>query len=141
MKMRRSYYVPNPATLKLLSLTMIVGFISLLSSGCAVAVDNPFVGRWHWDGQETCVKQYSSDNVALQITPKQLVFYENTCAISSMRKLGPDAYKLRLSCNGEGETGRNEILLTLLKKSKVNEELLLRVEPASGFALAYRRCE
>jgi hypothetical protein len=127
------------------SWTRAIGLITLsiaaLGNGIAVAADaNPFVGRWQWDGPETCARSYDIDNVALQITPGRLIFYENSCAIGSMHRLGEGSYRLRLTCRGEGEVERTETILALLKKSKVNDELLLRIEPASGFVLAYRRC-
>jgi hypothetical protein len=106
----------------------------------AVADANPFVGRWQWDGPETCAKGYDSDNVAMQVTANRLLFYENTCTIHTMRKLGEGSYRLKLTCRGEGETEHSEVILALLRKSKVNDELLLRFEPAMGFVLAYRRC-
>jgi len=112
-----------------------------LGIGIAAAADaNPFVGRWQWDGPETCAKAYDVDNVALQISPGRLVYYENNCAIIKMRRLREGSYRLRLTCKGEGETERLEIILAMLKKSKVNDELLLRIEPASGAVTAYRRC-
>jgi hypothetical protein len=112
-----------------------------LGRGVAAAADaNPFVGRWQWDGPETCAKSYDADNIALQISPGRLQFYENNCAIVKMRRLREGSYRLRLTCKGEGETERLEIILALLNKSKVNDELLLRIEPASGAVVAYRRC-
>jgi hypothetical protein len=125
--------------------TGIIGLVALpiaiLGSGLALAADaNPFVGRWQWNGPETCAKAYDSDDVAMQISPGRLIFYENTCAIGAMRRLGEGSYRLRLTCRGEGGTERSEIMLALLKKSKVNDEMLLRIELASGFVLAYRRC-
>jgi hypothetical protein len=115
--------------------------IAALGNGMAQAADaNPFVGRWQWNGPETCAKSYDGDDVAMQITPGRLLFYEDTCAIGAMRRLGEGSYRLRLTCKGEGGTERSEIILARLKKSKVNDELLLRIEPASGFVVAYRRC-
>jgi hypothetical protein len=102
---------------------------------------NPFVGRWRWDGPETCAKNYDRDNVALEIEAKKLIFYENSCHIDTLKKLGETSFRLELTCKGEGETERSEIILALLKPSKVNQELLLRIELKSGFVLAYRRCE
>jgi len=127
------------------SWTRAIGLITLsiaaLGNGMAQAADaNPFVGRWQWNGPETCAKSYDGDDVAMQITPGRLLFYEDTCAIGAMRRLGEGSYRLRLTCKGEGGTERSEIILALLKKSKVNDELLLRIEPASGFVVAYRRC-
>jgi hypothetical protein len=124
-------------------MAIVLAAVSLmtLGSGIAAAADaNPFVGRWQWDGPETCAKSYDADNIALQISPGRLVFHENSCAIIKMRRLREGSYRLRLTCKGEGETERLEIILALLNKSKVNDELLLRIEPASGAVTAYRRC-
>ena len=120
-----------------------IGIIVLVMAApriAAAADANPFVGRWHWDGLETCAKDYDSDNVAMQVTPGRLIFYENVCSIRSMRRLGDRFYRLQMTCKGEGEIEQAQILLTFLKKSKVNDEMLLRIEPASGFVQAYRRC-
>ena len=120
-----------------------IGIIVLVMAAprsAAAADANPFVGRWHWDGLETCAKDYDSDNVAMQVTPGRLIFYENVCSIRSMHRVTDGFYRLQLSCKGEGQTERSQILLALLKKSKVNDEMLLRIEPASGFVQAYRRC-
>jgi len=112
-----------------------------LGCGVAAAADAiPFVGRWQSDGPETCAKSSDADNIALQISPGRLVFHENNCAIVKIRRLREGSYRLRLTCKGEGETERLEIILALLNKSKVNDELLLRIEPASGAVTAYRRC-
>jgi hypothetical protein len=126
-----------PRSMSLLGALLIV---PLSVSSAPASNENPFVGRWHWDGPETCAKDYDGDNVAMQITNERLIFYENTCAIRSMRKLGDRTYRLQLTCKGEGGTERSELLLSLLAKSKVNEELLLRIELNSGFVLGYRRC-
>lgn len=120
-----------------------IGIIMLVMAApriAAAADANPFVGRWHWDGLETCAKDYDSDNVAMQVTPGRLIFYENVCSIRSMHRVADGFYRLQLSCKGEGQTERSQILLAVLKKSKVNDEMLLRIEPASGFVQAYRRC-
>jgi hypothetical protein len=117
--------------------------VSFMTLGCGVAAAAdaiPFVGRWQWDGPETCAKSSDADNIALQISPGRLVFHENNCAIIKIRRLREGSYRLRLTCKGEGETERLEIILALLNKSKVNDELLLRIEPASGAVVAYRRC-
>jgi hypothetical protein len=100
----------------------------------------PFVGRWQWDGAETCAANYEGDNVALQIGDRKLIFYESKCDVGAVRKLGDNSYRLDLVCRGEGETERKSVIFALLAKSKVSDELLLRIEPKSGFVLAYRRC-
>lgn len=113
---------------------------TIVGHRASAADANPFVGRWQWNGNETCAKDYDSDDVATQIESGRLIFYENTCAIRSMRRLTEGSYRLKLTCKGEGGTARSEMMLALLKKSKVNDELLLRIELPSGFVQAYRRC-
>ena len=100
----------------------------------------PFVGRWQWDGPETCAASYDSDNKALEITSRAMIFYESICVPTQVRKLEYDSYRIDLVCRGEGETDRRPTMLTLLPKSKVNDEMLLRIELKTGFAMAYRRC-
>src|ERR1700730_1864152 len=125
----------------IISLATIIALVGIILIGSASAQNKPpFVGRWHWDGPETCVKGYENDNVAMEITASQLIFYENRCKIRSARKLEDKSYRLQLVCWGEGMTERNEIILAMLTKSKLNDELLLRIELRNGFVVAYRRC-
>jgi len=126
---------------KLRALALAAAFTASITGDRASAADtNPFVGRWQWNGAETCAKDYDSDDVAMRIEPGRLIFYENTCAIHAMRKLSEGSWRLKLTCKGEGGTERSEMMLALLKKSKVSDELLLRIELPSGFVVAYRRC-
>jgi hypothetical protein len=114
--------------------------LSLFAHAATARPATPFVGRWQWDGPETCAANFEGDNVAMQIEERKLIFYESTCAVGGVRKLGDNSYRFDLVCRGEGETERKSIIFALLAKSKVNDELLLRIEPKSGFVLAYRRC-
>ncbi len=115
-------------------------FIRILTAS-AIAQGNPFVGRWQWDGPATCAKNYDVDNVAMDIKSNRIIFYESECRIDKIEKMEFTSYRLHLTCKGEGETERSEIILARLAASKVNPELLLRIELKSGFVQAYRRCK
>ena len=100
-----------------------------------------FIGRWHWNGQETCLKNYDSPDVAIAITANDLGFYETRCNIRSVRKRSDKFYRLRLACRGEmGEMRSGEHIMSMLPKSKISEELLLLIDPSHGQIRTYKRC-
>lgn len=101
---------------------------------------HPFVGRWHWDGPETCVKDYDSGNVAIEITNSQVVMYETRCDIRSMQKLTDKSYRFRLTCQGEGELSNGDHVVSMLPRSKLNDDLLLLVSLQDGMVHALRPC-
>jgi hypothetical protein len=101
---------------------------------------HPFVGVWYWNGPQTCKKGHEGDDVAIEIQPRRMFLYETKCDIRSMRKLSDTAYRFQLSCRGEGERWQVESIFSLLEKSKVNDDLLVRLQPKDGAVTAYRRC-
>jgi hypothetical protein len=119
---------------------LIATMLCLIAGAAASRPAAPFVGRWQWDGPETCAPNFEGDNVALQIENRSLIFYESKCAVRDVHKLADNSYRFDLVCRGEGETERLSVIFALLAKSKINDELLLRIEPKNGFVLAYRRC-
>jgi hypothetical protein len=126
---------------KLLRSSCLIVILASVAAGTAIAQPRlPFVGHWQWEGPETCAPNYDGENRALEITNDTLIFEESECAARRVRKLEYNSYRLDLVCRGEGETNRRPTMLTLLPKSKVNDEMLLRIELKNGFAMAYRRC-
>jgi hypothetical protein len=126
----------------MLRLSGVCLFLSLLTPAtvAAAATDLPFAGRWYWDGPETCPANYTGENRAIEIKGRSVIFHENTCDVRSLHKLDNNAYRFEMNCHGESETDHSNTLFTVLAKSKINDELLLRIELKTGFALAYRRC-
>jgi hypothetical protein len=116
-----------------------LGLLSLATTATAAA-ELPFAGRWYWDSPETCPANYDGENRAIEIKGRSVGFYENTCDVRSVHKLDQNSYRFEMNCHGESETDHSNTLFTVLAKSKINDELLLRVELKTGFALAYRRC-
>lgn len=128
-----------------LSILTIVVVLSVISMASIVSVSaqsqHPFAGRWHSDGPETCIRNYDGENAAIKITANQLFFYESTCDIRSTQKRSSSFYLLRLICRFGGEIiWRGESIYAIRPKDKLNEELLLRIEPRDSFVLAYKRC-
>lgn len=123
---------------------LVCAFVLSVTAGLAEAAPQqqqiPFVGRWHFGNPDTCAKDYRGEDVAMEISPKTLRFYESHCTARSIRKLSDIAVRLRLTCGGEGETWRTDTMLTLVDKTDLHEEMLLRVELDSGHVTAYRRC-
>src|SRR5262245_18911205 len=101
---------------------------------------HPFVGVWHWNGPQTCKKGHEGEDVAIEIQPRRVIVYESDCAIRSMRKLSETAYRFKLLCRGGGESWQLETIFSFMEKSKVNDDLLVRVELKDGSVTAYRRC-
>lgn len=124
-----------------LALTLASLTLTALAVDAAFAGDrNPFVGRWRWDGPKTCPANYQRENVALDIQEKAINFYDPGCRINSIQALDAGARRFDVTCTGDEGTERSRIVFALLQKSKINDELLLRIEPESGYAFAYRRC-
>jgi hypothetical protein len=116
--------------------------VTLLSLTAAAAAqpDVPFAGRWQWAGVKTCSEGYDFEDRALQIEGRSLFFYETKCDARRVTRLGDNAYRLDMFCRGEGERERRSAIFSLLAKSEVNDELLVRVEPKTGFVQAYKKC-
>ncbi len=96
--------------------------------------------RGQWAGVQTCATDYVGENAALQVTDTALFFEENTCKIRRNIKLGQNTFRLKLRCIGEGQKKTRSMILAQLSRSKVNDELLIRLELNTGFVMAYRRC-
>jgi hypothetical protein len=110
------------------------------SAEASAQTATPFAGRWHWAGVETCAAKYIGDGVAIEIKAGKISFYESSCLVGKIQKLGEQSYRFDLVCRSEGETERSTTQFTLLAKTKIHDELLLRIESKAGFVMAYRRC-
>ncbi len=118
----------------------------LMASLCvnaAAAEGNPFIGRWTSGDLATCSPGYASDVLTIKIDERQIEMFEQGCDIRSMRKiskLAESGHRLRLLCRAPNAKHLDEIQLTLVKKSPLHGDLLVRSDLATGIVTTYQRC-
>jgi hypothetical protein len=101
---------------------------------------HPYVGQWHYNGPQTCKPGHEGSDFAMEVQARRIFMYEARCVIQSMRKLSDTAYRFTLSCRGPDHNWQVETIFSSLEKSKVNDDLLVRLDPKDGSVTAYRRC-
>ena len=99
----------------------------------------PFEGRWSLRTVADCKKPpaETGENKPHRFSRAELVFYESTCRVRSIKRDG-DTFTLDTLCQGEGETWRETVQLRAL-----GENRLERVQGTGRerVRVVYTRCE
>lgn len=109
--------------------------------GCAAAIAETADGIWALS-VANCT-EISSPSVMTVNTQKALVsFYESECAIISSEAIGDQglAWRVGLSCSGEGETWIRDTIYALDLPFDGGPERLVEIDMTDGFVIGRYRC-
>jgi hypothetical protein len=127
-------------------LRVAVGIVAAMASlipGAAFAEPMPYDGRWGF-GLDTCaLKPGESDMVPTVIADGEIDYYESYCTIDSSEPIGsPDgaAWRVKLSCGGEGETWTSESIFAIDDGAGERPRQWIDIDVASGSVIVRQEC-
>ena len=116
----------------------------LFLAGAASAVERPFDGRWGFDAEACTLQPGESDLVPTVIAHDEIQYYESHCRIETVEPIGgaeSSAWRVRLSCSGEGETWTSEEILAIDYGIDGRRRQLIEIDLEDGFVVVRQACD
>jgi hypothetical protein len=118
--------------------------ILLLLTGAASAVERPFDGRWGLDAESCALAPGTSDLVPTVIANDEIQYYESHCRIEAVEPIGGEntsAWRVRLSCSGEGETWTSNEIFAIDYGNEGRRRQLIEIDLEDGFVVVRQACD
>jgi len=115
-----------------------------LIAGAALAEPLPFDGRWGWNVDTCALARGESDMVPAVIANGEILYYESLCTIESLEPIGGEggsAWRVSLSCGGEGETWTEESILAIDDGAGERRRQLIDIDTESGSVTVRQDCD
>lgn len=126
-------------------------FVSLAQAGFAQALPERFRGVWKYAEKEpdsckqTDWKSAAHTDGHINVTPRQIVYYESTCRYASIQTARSNdanaAVRVTLSCKGEGETWRSVQVWQVRKIGGRSMLIAAATNPGREFIAVYQGCD
>jgi hypothetical protein len=116
----------------------------LLVSGAASAAERPFDGRWGLDAEACAAEPGTTDTVPTVIVDDEIQYYESHCRIDAVEPIGGEetsAWRVRLSCSGEGETWTSEEILAIDYGIDGRRRQLIEIDLEYGTVTVRQACD
>ena len=118
--------------------------ILLVLAAPASATERPFDGRWGFDAEACALEPGSSDLVPTVIADDEIQYYESHCRIEAVEPIGGEgtsAWRVRLSCSGEGETWTSEEIFAIDYGIDQRRRQLIEIDLEDGFVVVRQACD
>lgn len=123
---------------------MILPPILVLSVVGAAGAERPFDGRWGLDAGSCPLQPGESDLVPTVIANDEIHYYESHCRIESVEPIGGEntaAWRVRLSCSGEGETWASEQIFAIDYGTGERRRQLVEIDLEYGTVVVRQACD
>jgi hypothetical protein len=107
-------------------------------------VERPFDGRWGFDPDACALQPGESDLVPTVIAHDEIQYYESHCRIETVEPIGgaeSSAWRVRLSCSGEGETWTSEEIFAIDYGIDGRRRQLIEIDLEDGFVVVRQACD
>jgi hypothetical protein len=118
--------------------------ILLVLAAPASATERPFDGRWGFDAEACALQPGASDLVPTVIANDEIQYYESHCRIEAVEPIGGEgtsAWRVRLSCSGEGETWTSEEIFAIDYGIDQRRRQLIEIDLEDGFVVVRQACD
>ena len=115
----------------------------IVSAAALVLLATPAMAEYAFEGSwaHAC-ETAEGDSIPTVFESGRIVYYESECAIGDVTAIGSadQAWRLKVSCAGEGETWDRTILLALDGDDEGNRRQLIEVDLDDGHVVAREPC-